>query len=105
LGEKKEPRRLQIGRYSIRVPQSRPLRIGLGLVLVLCGFIGFLPILGFWMVPLGLLVLSIDIPAVGRCRDRFEAWWRRRIAPWWKKRVAPWWKKHIEPWWNRRKKK
>ena len=87
------------------MPQSRALRIGLGGVLVVCGTIGFLPILGFWMVPLGLFVLSIDIPIVARWRVRFEAWWKRRVTPWWKKRLEPWWKKHIEPWWNRRKKK
>jgi 2-methylcitrate dehydratase len=110
--QKKPPRRLRIGPYWVRVPQSRPLRIGLGIALVLCGFIGFLPILGFWMVPLGLFVLSIDIPIVGRWIDRFEEWWGRRIAPWLKSRVGPWWTRHAEPWstraqswWNHRKRK
>jgi len=87
------------------MPQSRALRICLGLVLVLCGLVGFLPILGFWMVPLGLFVLSLDIPVVGRCRIRFEAWWRKRIGPWWKKHVEPWWEKHIAPWLTSRGKK
>src|SRR5690625_5080872 len=41
----------------------RPLRIPLGVLLVLGGLLGFLPILGFWMVPLGLLLLALDIPA------------------------------------------
>jgi hypothetical protein len=26
------------------------------------GFLGFLPILGFWMVPLGLALIAIDVP-------------------------------------------
>jgi hypothetical protein len=103
LGEKQPPR-LKIGRYSIRVPQSRLPRIGLGVALVLFGVLGFLPIVGFWMVPLGVLVLSIDIPIVARWRDRFEAWWMRRIAPWWKERVEPWWER-VKSWWNRRKRK
>lgn len=46
----------------LRKPGSRYVRIPLGVALIPCGFIGFLPILGFWMIPLGLLVLAIDMP-------------------------------------------
>lgn len=64
------------------LPQSRSLRIALGGALVAGGILGFLPVLGFWMVPLGVLVLSVDIPAVRRFRRqqevRFERWRRRR---------------------------
>jgi len=74
----KPPRRIKIGRYSIPVPESRPLRIGLGIVLVLCGIVGFLPVLGFWMIPLGFLVLSVDSPIVRRWQRRFIVWWNRR---------------------------
>jgi hypothetical protein len=42
------------------------------------GLFWFLPVLGLWMLPLGLLVLSIDIPAVRRLRRRIEIWWGRR---------------------------
>jgi len=56
-----QPRaRVAVGRFSVRVPQSRSLRVSLGVALVIGGIFGFLPILGFWMIPLGLLVLSID---------------------------------------------
>jgi hypothetical protein len=48
------------------LPRSRAARITIGIVLTLGGFVGFLPILGFWMVPMGLAVLAIDIPAVRR---------------------------------------
>ena len=40
------------------LPQSKPVRIGLGILLVAGGLVGFLPVLGFWMVPLGLLVFG-----------------------------------------------
>lgn len=56
------------------------MRIGLGIALVSGGLLGFLPILGFWMIPLGLLVLSADIALVRRWRRvlqvRWERWWR-----------------------------
>lgn len=48
----------------LRRPGSSLVRVPLGIVLILCGFVGFLPILGFWMIPLGLLVLAIDIAFV-----------------------------------------
>jgi hypothetical protein len=70
-------KRVSIGRFSVPLPDSRPLRIVLGVALVLGGLVGFLPILGFWMVPLGLLVLSHDIPAVRRLRRKAAIRWMR----------------------------
>jgi len=32
-----------------------------GLLLIIGGMFGFLPILGFWMIPLGLGVIALDI--------------------------------------------
>jgi hypothetical protein len=40
------------GRH-IKLPRSRRWRIVIGIALILGGFVGFLPILGFWMIPLG----------------------------------------------------
>lgn len=72
--------RIVLGSIEIPVPRSRTGRIATGTALVGGGFLGFLPILGFWMVPLGLLVLSHDIPAVRRRRRRATLWWYRRKA-------------------------
>lgn len=60
------------------LPQSRLWRIVIGVLLILLGMLGFLPVLGFWMIPLGLLVLSADFAAVRRLRRRLEVWWARR---------------------------
>ncbi|MBT7941985.1 MAG: hypothetical protein HN719_01380, partial [Alphaproteobacteria bacterium] len=54
------------------------LRLGIGVLLMLGGILGFLPIVGFWMFPLGLLVLSYDLPWARRWRRRMEVWWLRR---------------------------
>jgi purine-cytosine permease-like protein len=54
----------------IPVPRNMLLRVLLGLLLVIGGLLGFLPILGYWMLPLGLLILSIDFPPVRRFRRR-----------------------------------
>jgi hypothetical protein len=45
--------------------QSRPgvvLRLPLGLLLIAGGFLAILPIFGLWMIPLGLILLAIDLP-------------------------------------------
>jgi hypothetical protein len=75
---KHPPRRVKLGSISISIPRSRFLRITLGVLLIIGGFLGFLPILGFWMIPLGLLVLSHDFAPVRRLRRRIEVWWARR---------------------------
>ena len=70
----------------VRKPKLRPLRIFAGILLVLCGFVGFLPILGFWMVPLGLLLLAQDITFLRRpvvnaiywCERKWQSWRRKR---------------------------
>jgi hypothetical protein len=41
-------------------------RIPLALLLILGGVFSFLPILGLWMLPLGLAVLAIDVPPLKR---------------------------------------
>jgi hypothetical protein len=73
---------VKLGDRSIPLPRSRGMRLALGTALVLGGLVGFLPILGFWMIPLGLLVLSVDLAIVRR--------WRRkgvvRHAPWFRER-------------------
>lgn len=37
-----------------------------GLLLIFAGVFGFLPILGFWMIPLGIAVAALDIRPLGR---------------------------------------
>ena len=54
--------------------QSFPsvLRITIGIALLIGGIFGMLPILGFWMFPLGLVILSIDFPWAQRAYRYLE---------------------------------
>jgi hypothetical protein len=70
--------KIRFANRHFHLPQSKPLRLGLGILLVAGGLLGFLPVLGFWMIPLGLLVLSVDIPIVRRWRRQLAVWWHRR---------------------------
>ena len=72
--------KIKLGNHEIELPRSRIIRMILGLVLIVGGLFGFLPVLGFWMVPLGLLILSVDLPIARRLRRRLEVWWGRRRA-------------------------
>jgi hypothetical protein len=74
--------KINIAGYRIGVPGHPILRIVLGIILVAGGLLGFLPILGFWMVPVGLAILAIDIPPVRRFQRRMTValgnWLHRR---------------------------
>jgi purine-cytosine permease-like protein len=65
-------------------PASRIGRLIVGVLFIIGGVLGFLPVLGFWMVPLGLVILSVDFPFVRRFRRRSEV----RLGRWWKERKA-----------------
>lgn len=60
-------------------------RVPLGLLLVAGGFLAILPIFGLWMIPLGLVILGIDLPALRpfvsaviiRLRRKWAVWHRK----------------------------
>ncbi len=70
-------RGIEIFGRRLPLPANRGWRIALGSSLVVGGLLGFLPILGFWMIPLGLLVLSVDLIFVRRWRRRTTVKWGR----------------------------
>ncbi len=70
--------KIKLGKERLHLPRSRIVRLIIGAALILGGLLGFLPVLGFWMVPLGLLILSVNLPIVRRWRRRGEVWWGRR---------------------------
>lgn len=54
----KRPSRALLGKgwSVIRVPSA--------LLLILGGLLAFLPVLGIWMLPLGLMLLAVDVPVL-----------------------------------------
>ena len=75
--------RVRFGKYSFVAPGNRIVRIALGLALVILGgAFGFLPVLGYWMVPVGFLILATDVPPIRRFNRRVTVavvgWWNNR---------------------------
>jgi uncharacterized membrane protein len=46
----------------LRVPDRRWLRLGVAVLLILGGCLSVLPVFGLWMLPLGLALMSDDVP-------------------------------------------
>jgi hypothetical protein len=64
----------------LRSPSSWLVRIPLAILLVLGGFIGFLPILGFWMIPVGLALIAQDVPVLRGPLARLFGFINRKLA-------------------------
>ena len=64
-----------------RKPSAGWIRIPVAVVLIVGGIVGtFLPIIGFWMVPLGLALLAIDVPFLRGPLARMLAFINRKLA-------------------------
>ena len=66
----------------LRVPSSRWVRVPVGVFLIAGGLVSFLPLLGAWMLPLGLLLLAEDLPFLRRPMLRALLWVERRWLRW-----------------------
>jgi hypothetical protein len=76
------PGRVQHSVRWLRRPSSRWMRIPAGLLLIIGGLLSILPILGLWMLPLGLMLLAEDVPFLRRASDRLLDWIERRRPHW-----------------------
>jgi hypothetical protein len=70
----------------LRSPAARWVRVPLGLLFILGSFVFILPIFGLWMLPVGLLLLAEDVPALRRLRTRILDWIERRRPHWFSER-------------------
>jgi 4-alpha-glucanotransferase len=64
----------------VRKRELRWLRLIVGVLFVLFGFVGFLPIFGFWMVPLGLIILAQDSKWLQRPTLGAIMWLERKLT-------------------------
>ena len=76
------PERMQSVVRWLRRPAARWVRIPAGLLLVVGSIFSILPILGLWMLPLGLVLLAEDVKLLRRGMDRVLAWIEHRRPHW-----------------------
>ena len=62
----------------LRKPSSRLVRIPLAILLIAGGIFSFLPVLGLWMLPLGLLLVAQDVPMLQKPTARMLGWVERK---------------------------
>jgi len=62
----------------LRKPSSRYVRIPLAILLIVGGIFSFLPVLGLWMLPLGLLLFAQDVPILQKPLAWMLGWIERK---------------------------
>jgi hypothetical protein len=72
--EQRLPERLARLLRWVRKPGSAWARYPLAVGLVAGGIFSFLPVLGLWMLPLGLVLIALDIPPLRSPMARLLAW-------------------------------
>ena len=72
---------------SLKTTDNHWLRKVVGVLLVIGGIFGFLPVLGYWMLPLGLALLAVDWALARRAHRRLSVGWGR-LGQWWRARFS-----------------
>lgn len=72
--ERESPDRVCRAIRWLRDPGHRWIRLPIGLALIAVGFFGFLPVIGFEFIPLGLLFIAQDVPVLREPVGRFTLW-------------------------------
>ena len=62
----------------LRKPSSRLVRIPMAILLILGGIFSILPILGLWMLPLGLVLFAQDVPILQKPIAGMLGWIERK---------------------------
>lgn len=78
--ERELPDRLTRFIRWVRNPKSKWVRIPLGLLFIAGGFLWFLPVLGIYMLPVGLLLIAQDVPFLKRPVGKMLLWLEHKWA-------------------------
>jgi len=62
----------------LRQPSSRWVRIHIAILLIVGGIFSILPVLGLWMLPLGLVLFAQDVPMLQKPIARMLGWIKRK---------------------------
>jgi hypothetical protein len=60
--------------HFLRHPRLRAIRLTAGVLLIIGGLLSFLPVLGIEMLPIGILLIAIDLPFLRGPAARMMVW-------------------------------
>jgi hypothetical protein len=78
----KLPERAQRMVRWLREPARFPVRLVAAILLMLGGIFSILPVLGLWMLPLGLALLAQDVPGLKVPMEKSARWIERQWRRW-----------------------
>ena len=78
----KLPERAQRMVRWLREPARFPVRLVAAILLILGGIFSILPVLGLWMLPLGLALLAQDVPGLKVPMEKSARWIERQWRRW-----------------------
>lgn len=88
--EKQVPDRVARAMRWLRAPESRLIRLPLGILCILLSLLWFLPVIGIELLPLGLLLIAQDVPFLKKPVANFLLWLERQwvnLRLWWSRRT------------------
>jgi len=80
--ERRVPVRAARAMHWVRQPHRVWLRLPLSGLLLLGGAFSFLPVLGIWMIPAGLILLAEDVPSIRSPLARTFFWVETKWGKW-----------------------
>ena len=89
--EREAPDFLTRAIFWLRKPEARIVRLPLGILFIVAGFLWFLPVVGLECLPIGLLLIAQDVPFLRRPVGRMTLWLLDRwvqLRKWWTRRRA-----------------
>ena len=66
--------------HLLRDPRLRLARLAAGVLLIIGGLLWFLPILGLEMLPIGIVLIALDVPFLRRPAARMLVWVERGVV-------------------------
>jgi hypothetical protein len=86
--ERETPDRVSRAIHWLRSPQSRKVRLPLGILLIIASFLWFLPVVGIELLPIGLLLVAQDVPFLKKPVGRATLWLEHKWIAWRRRRRA-----------------
>ena len=87
--ERETPDRITHMIRWFRSPAAQRVRLPVGILCIIASFFWFLPVIGIELLPIGLLLIAVDVPILRRPVGLFILWLEDRwmaVRRWWRRK-------------------